>query len=159
MKQSSASTLLKIPKKLYLLFSLAFSEFLGRTEIKLSTLLSDTNTRKGPVSMKLPLCETESGTVTIRIDIQHFWNKKTKKTYTNFYCFLQLLKTWQLFSILWWNSNHDVSWLFRPQPYLYQTEAKPMHPATNTSSKQCNGWVASHKYALSRPLRLFLTMF
>ena len=27
---------------------------------------------KGPVTLKLPLCETESGTVTIRIDVQLF---------------------------------------------------------------------------------------
>ena len=52
-----------------------FSEFLGRTEIRISDLLEEKSKKDhtgGPLTKKLQLYETESGLVTVRLDLQLF---------------------------------------------------------------------------------------
>jgi len=50
------------------------AEFLGRTEIRLSDILSEKENRigGGPLTKNLPLYETESGQIIVRIDLQLF---------------------------------------------------------------------------------------
>ena len=51
------------------------SEFLGRTEIRISDLLrekSQKDVQAGPITKKLQLYEAESGVVTVRLDLQLF---------------------------------------------------------------------------------------
>jgi hypothetical protein len=50
-----------------------FSEFLGRTELRLSSVLSDKQSQQhaGPLTKSLPLYETESGQVPIFVKL-HF---------------------------------------------------------------------------------------
>ena len=53
--------------------NLFFSEFLGRTEICISSIMAEKKgSNGGPLTKKLTLLETESGMVTIRLDIQMF---------------------------------------------------------------------------------------
>ena len=47
------------------------NEFLGRTEVRISAIISEKrSTLGGPLTKKLALLETESGMVTIRLDLQ-----------------------------------------------------------------------------------------
>ena len=48
------------------------SEFLGRTEIRVSEILGGCEERRGPVTRTLKLLEAESGVITIKLDIQLF---------------------------------------------------------------------------------------
>ena len=49
------------------------NEFLGRTEVRISAIISEKrSTLGGPLTKKLALLETESGMVTIRLDLQMF---------------------------------------------------------------------------------------
>ncbi len=49
------------------------AEFLGRTEIRLSQILDDKRASVGgPLTKKLPLLETETGMITLRLDVQLF---------------------------------------------------------------------------------------
>ena len=48
------------------------SEFLGRTEIRVSEILGGCKERRGPVTRTLKLLEAESGVITIKLDIQLF---------------------------------------------------------------------------------------
>lgn len=50
-------------------------EFLGRTEIRISDLLTEKSRKDstaGPLTKKLQLYEAESGIVTVRLDLQLF---------------------------------------------------------------------------------------
>ena len=50
-----------------------FSEFLGRTEICISSIIAEKQSSNGgPLTKKLTLLETESGMVTLRLDVQMF---------------------------------------------------------------------------------------
>ena len=54
---------------------LCISEFLGRTEIRISDLLTEKSRKDntaGPLTKKLQLYEAESGIVTVRLDLQLF---------------------------------------------------------------------------------------
>ena len=62
----------------YKLFvNLIFTEFLGRTEIRISALIHEKNETDagGPLTKKIALLETESGMVTLRLDLQLFKNQ------------------------------------------------------------------------------------
>ena len=62
----------------YKLFvNLIFTEFLGRTEIRISALIHEKNEADagGPLTKKIALLETESGMVTLRLDLQLFKNQ------------------------------------------------------------------------------------
>jgi len=49
------------------------NEFLGRTEVQISSLISEKrSTLGGPLTKKLALLETETGMVTLRLDLQMF---------------------------------------------------------------------------------------
>ena len=55
--------------------SFNFSEFLGRTEIRIAELLAEKSQKDhigGPLTKKLQLYEVESGVVTVRLDLQLF---------------------------------------------------------------------------------------
>ena len=57
--------------------NLIFTEFLGRTEIRISALIHEKNETDagGPLTKKISLLETESGMVTLRLDLQLFKNQ------------------------------------------------------------------------------------
>ena len=57
-------------------FLLPIAEFLGRTELSLSNILSEKSKQAGggPLTKNLPLFETESGHITVRLDLQLFSN-------------------------------------------------------------------------------------
>ena len=57
--------------------NLIFTEFLGRTEIRISALIHEKNETDagGPLTKKIALLETESGMVTLRLDLQLFKNQ------------------------------------------------------------------------------------
>jgi len=48
------------------------TEFLGRTEIGISTILEETKHRKTPWTKKFPLHEVESGEIVIKLHLQLF---------------------------------------------------------------------------------------
>ena len=49
------------------------NEFLGRTEVRISSIISEKrSTLGGPLTKKLALLETDTGMVTIRLDLQMF---------------------------------------------------------------------------------------
>ena len=49
------------------------NEFLGRTEVQISSLIYEKrSTLGGPLTKKLALLETETGMVTLRLDLQMF---------------------------------------------------------------------------------------
>ena len=53
----------------------SISEFLGRTEIRISDLIAEKFQQDhavGPITKKLPLYEADSGVVTVRLDLQLF---------------------------------------------------------------------------------------
>ena len=55
----------------------SFAEFLGRTEIRLSDIWAEKQKQiggGGPLVKNLPLYETESGQITVRLDLQLFSN-------------------------------------------------------------------------------------
>ena len=53
--------------------SFVFTEFLGRTEIQISALIEEKKKSSGgPLTKKIALLETESGMVTLRLDLQMF---------------------------------------------------------------------------------------
>ena len=59
----------------FIKFIIFISEFLGRTEIRISDLLrekSQKDVQAGPITKKLQLYEAESGVVTVRLDLQLF---------------------------------------------------------------------------------------
>ena len=63
------------PVALITIHFLFLSEFLGRTEIRISELLAEKSNGDhtgGPITKKLQLYETESGIVTVRLDLQLF---------------------------------------------------------------------------------------
>ena len=57
------------------LYRFSISEFLGRTEIRISDLMAEKSQQDhavGPITKKLPLYEADSGVVTVRLDLQLF---------------------------------------------------------------------------------------
>ena len=49
------------------------TEFLGRTEVRIASIISEKkNSFGGPLTKKMQLLETESGMVTLRLDLQMF---------------------------------------------------------------------------------------
>ena len=60
-----------------IIYYFIFTEFLGRTEIRISALIHEKNETDagGPLTKKIALLETESGMVTLRLDLQLFKNQ------------------------------------------------------------------------------------
>ena len=57
------------------LYRFSISEFLGRTEIRISDLIAEKSQQDhavGPITKKLPLYEADSGVVTVRLVLQLF---------------------------------------------------------------------------------------
>ena len=49
-----------------------FKDFLGRTEIQVSSILEASKSIRGPIIKRLPLYEVESGEVILKLDLQLF---------------------------------------------------------------------------------------
>jgi len=50
------------------------NDFLGRTEVRIQDIFSETKVTKGPITKRLPLHEVESGEVILKLDLQLYEN-------------------------------------------------------------------------------------
>lgn len=53
-------------------FKILCTEFLGRTEVRVSDILQDSTIYRGPLVKRLPLHEVESGEIVLKLDLQLF---------------------------------------------------------------------------------------
>lgn len=60
------------PKIPFLLHAFNWTEFLGRTEIRIADVLQDSKIYRGPLIKRLPLYEVESGEIVLKLDLQLF---------------------------------------------------------------------------------------
>ncbi|XP_074658567.1 intersectin-1-like isoform X3 [Tubulanus polymorphus] len=51
------------------------NDFLGRTEIRVHDILSETRAKRGPITKRMQLLEVESGEVIVKLDLQLYGNK------------------------------------------------------------------------------------
>ena len=59
---------------LLLTISNVLSDFLGRTEVRVNDILTESRTRRGPITKRLLLHEVSSGEVVVKLDLQLYDN-------------------------------------------------------------------------------------
>lgn len=63
----------QLRNKLFI-FLLSFSDFLGRTEIRVKEILHESKEKRGPITKRLLLHEISSGEVVVKLDLQLYDN-------------------------------------------------------------------------------------